>query len=60
MNFQLRSLHQIYLQNWFVNQYLYLQLVGHVIPGDGIAITGQEQSQLGGGFQEGPEAPKGK
>lgn len=35
------------------------QLVGHVIKGGGIAITGQEQKQLGGGFEEGPEAPKG-
>lgn len=37
----------------------YFQLVGHVIPSGGIAITGQAQSQLGGGFQEGYEAPKG-
>jgi len=36
-----------------------LQLVGHVIKGGGIAITGQEQRQLGGGFLEGPDAPKG-
>lgn len=35
------------------------RLVGHVIPAGGIAITGQEQSQLGGGFQEGKGAPKG-
>lgn len=37
----------------------YSQLVGHTIQGGGIAISGQEQSQLGGGFQEGKEAPKG-
>jgi hypothetical protein len=36
-----------------------LQLVGHVIPGGGIAITGQEQQQLGGGFLEGKGSPKG-
>ena len=36
-----------------------LQLVGHVIPGGGIAITGQEQRQLGGGFLEGAYSPKG-
>lgn len=36
------------------------QLVGNVISGGGIAITGQEQSQVGGGFQEGYAAPKGK
>lgn len=36
-----------------------LQLVGHVIPGGGIAITGQEQRQFGGGFLEGKESPKG-
>ncbi|XP_030745056.1 uncharacterized protein LOC115874107 [Sitophilus oryzae] len=35
------------------------RLVGHKIPSGGIAITGQVQSQLGGGFQEGKEAPKG-
>lgn len=34
-------------------------MVGHVIPAGGIAISGQEQSQLGGGFQEGKDAPKG-
>lgn len=35
-------------------------MVGNIIPGGGIAITGQEQSQTGGGFQEGLAAPKGK
>lgn len=30
-----------------------------MIPHGGIAITGQSQSQLGGGFQEGYDAPKG-
>jgi len=37
-----------------------LQLVGHVIKGGGIAISGQEQRQLGGGFLEGEGAPPGK
>jgi hypothetical protein len=36
-----------------------LQLVGHVIRGGGIAITGQEQKQYGGGFLEGKGSPKG-
>lgn len=36
------------------------QLVGHVIKGGGIAISGQEQRQLGGGFLEGETAPPGK
>ncbi|XP_034938231.1 uncharacterized protein b6 [Chelonus insularis] len=35
------------------------RLVGHVIPGGGIAISGQEQTQLGGGFLEGEGAPPG-
>lgn len=33
--------------------------MGHKIPAGGIAITGQEQTQYGGGFQEGAGAPKG-
>lgn len=35
------------------------RLVGHVIKGGGVAISGQEQRQLGGGFLEGPDAPIG-
>nr|CAD7407543.1 unnamed protein product [Timema poppensis] len=35
------------------------RLVGYVIPGGGIPITGQEQRQFGGGFLEGPGAPTG-
>lgn len=35
------------------------QLVNHVIKGGGVAITGQEQRQYGGGFLEGDGAPKG-
>lgn len=31
-----------------------------MIKGGGIAITGQEQRQLGGGFLEGEGAPPGK
>ncbi|OAD54535.1 hypothetical protein WN48_06590 [Eufriesea mexicana] len=34
-------------------------LVGHVIKGGGVAITGQEQRQLGGGFLEGEGSPPG-
>lgn len=34
--------------------------MGHVIKGGGIALSGQEQRQLGGGFLEGNEAPSGK
>lgn len=34
-------------------------LVNHVIKGGGVAITGQEQRQFGGGFLEGEGAPKG-
>ncbi|XP_034236467.1 uncharacterized protein LOC117642405 [Thrips palmi] len=34
-------------------------LVNHVIKGGGVAITGQEQRQYGGGFLEGEGAPKG-
>lgn len=30
-----------------------------MIPSEGIAITGQEQRQLGGGFLEGKDSPKG-
>lgn len=36
------------------------QLVGHVIKGGGIAISGQEQRQLGGGFLEGEGSPPGE
>ncbi|XP_018330766.1 uncharacterized protein LOC108740787 [Agrilus planipennis] len=35
------------------------RLVDHKIPSGGIAITGQEQTQYGGGFIEGDYAPKG-
>ncbi|GLH13578.1 Uncharacterized protein GBIM_18118 [Gryllus bimaculatus] len=35
------------------------RLVGHVIPGGGVALSGQEQRQPGGGFLEGPGAPRG-
>lgn len=32
---------------------MHFQLVGHTIPAGGVAITGQEQTQTGGGFSEG-------
>ncbi|XP_067005035.1 uncharacterized protein b6 [Anabrus simplex] len=35
------------------------RLVGYVVPGGGVALSGQEQRQVGGGFLEGPESPKG-
>ncbi|KAJ8917475.1 hypothetical protein NQ315_005522 [Exocentrus adspersus] len=50
---------QIWVNAERVGRGFHNRLVGHVIPGGGIAITGQEQSQLGGGFQEGKDAPKG-
>ncbi|XP_057670307.1 uncharacterized protein LOC130902300 [Diorhabda carinulata] len=50
---------QIWVNAERVGRGFHNRLVGHVIPGNGIAITGQEQSQLGGGFQEGTQAPKG-
>lgn len=34
-------------------------MVGHVIPGGGIAISGQEQLQYGGGFLEPADFSKG-
>ncbi|CAG9823607.1 unnamed protein product [Phaedon cochleariae] len=50
---------QVWVNAERVGRGFHNRLVGHVIPGRGIAITGQGQSQLGGGFQEGAEAPKG-
>ncbi|XP_028129164.1 uncharacterized protein LOC114325320 [Diabrotica virgifera virgifera] len=50
---------QIWVNAERVGRGFHNRLVGHVIPGRGVAITGQEQSQLGGGFQEGAHAPKG-
>ncbi|CAG9859038.1 unnamed protein product [Phyllotreta striolata] len=50
---------QIWVNAERVGRGFHNRLVNHVIPGGGIAITGQEQRQLGGGFQEGVEAPKG-
>ncbi|ERL92785.1 hypothetical protein D910_10093 [Dendroctonus ponderosae] len=50
---------QIWVNAERVGRGFHNRLVGHVIPSGGIAITGQAQSQLGGGFQEGYEAPKG-
>ncbi|KAJ8975433.1 hypothetical protein NQ317_000169 [Molorchus minor] len=50
---------QIWVNAERVGRGFHNRLVGDTIQGGGIAITGQEQSQLGGGFQEGHEAPKG-
>lgn len=50
---------QIWVNAERVGRGFHNRLVGHKIPDGGIAISGQEQTQLGGGFQEGPEAPKG-
>ncbi|KAK9869709.1 hypothetical protein WA026_003448 [Henosepilachna vigintioctopunctata] len=50
---------QIWVNAERVGRGFHNRLVGSKIPGGGIAISGQEQTQLGGGFQEGEEAPKG-
>ncbi|KOC67748.1 Neuronal pentraxin-1 [Habropoda laboriosa] len=50
---------QIWVNDERVGRGFNNRLVGHVIKGGGIAITGQEQRQLGGGFLEGEGAPPG-
>ncbi|CAL7942727.1 unnamed protein product [Xylocopa violacea] len=50
---------QIWVNDERVGRGFNNRLVGHVIKGGGIAITGQEQRQLGGGFLEGEDAPPG-
>nr|XP_034184872.1 uncharacterized protein LOC117606483 [Osmia lignaria] len=50
---------QIWVNDERVGRGFNNRLVGHVIKGGGIAITGQEQRQLGGGFLEGEGAPTG-
>ncbi|XP_077282214.1 pentraxin-related protein b6 [Temnothorax americanus] len=50
---------QIWVNDERVGRGFNNRLVGHVIKGGGIAISGQEQRQLGGGFLEGEEAPPG-
>ncbi|KAK2581376.1 hypothetical protein KPH14_005064 [Odynerus spinipes] len=50
---------QIWVNDERVGRGFNNRLVGHVIKGGGIAITGQEQRQLGGGFLEGEGAPQG-
>ncbi|PNF27600.1 hypothetical protein B7P43_G02273 [Cryptotermes secundus] len=50
---------QIWVNAERVGRGFHNRLVGHVIPGGGIAITGQEQRQYGGGFLEGEGSPKG-
>ncbi|XP_029179037.1 uncharacterized protein LOC114946606 [Nylanderia fulva] len=50
---------QIWVNDERVGRGFNNRLVGHVIKGGGIAISGQEQRQLGGGFLEGEGAPLG-
>ncbi|XP_072762129.1 uncharacterized protein B6 [Anoplolepis gracilipes] len=50
---------QIWVNDERVGRGFNNRLVGHVIKGGGIAISGQEQRQLGGGFLEGEGAPSG-
>ncbi|XP_076300233.1 pentraxin-related protein b6 [Lasioglossum baleicum] len=50
---------QIWVNDERVGRGFNNRLVGHVIKGGGVAITGQEQRQLGGGFLEGEGAPAG-
>ncbi|XP_033223058.1 uncharacterized protein LOC117176830 [Belonocnema kinseyi] len=50
---------QIWVNDERVGRGFNNRLVGHVIKGGGIAITGQEQRQLAGGFLEGEGAPPG-
>ncbi|XP_076684094.1 pentraxin-related protein b6 [Andrena cerasifolii] len=50
---------QIWVNDERVGRGFNNRLVGHVIKGGGVAITGQEQHQLGGGFLEGEGAPAG-
>ncbi|EFN89054.1 Neuronal pentraxin-2 [Harpegnathos saltator] len=50
---------QIWVNDERVGRGFNNRLVGHAIKGGGIAISGQEQRQLGGGFLEGEGAPPG-
>ncbi|KAK1116497.1 hypothetical protein K0M31_018961 [Melipona bicolor] len=50
---------QIWVNDERVGRGFNNRLVRHVVKGGGVAITGQEQRQLGGGFLEGDEAPPG-
>ncbi|XP_012060198.1 PREDICTED: uncharacterized protein LOC105623415 [Atta cephalotes] len=50
---------QIWVNDERVGRGFNNRLVGHIIKGGGIAISGQEQRQLGGGFLEGEGAPPG-
>ncbi|KAI4491120.1 hypothetical protein M0802_010430 [Mischocyttarus mexicanus] len=50
---------QIWVNDERVGRGFNNRLVGHVIKGGGIPISGQEQRQLGGGFLEGEGSPPG-
>ncbi|XP_046984223.1 uncharacterized protein LOC124554202 [Schistocerca americana] len=50
---------QLWVNDERVGRGFHNRLVGYTIPGGGVAITGQEQRQPGGGFLEGPGAPLG-
>ncbi|KAL0277331.1 UNVERIFIED_CONTAM: hypothetical protein PYX00_004668 [Menopon gallinae] len=50
---------QVWVNGHRIGRGFHNLLVGHVIPGGGIAISGQEQLQYGGGFLEASDFPKG-
>ncbi|XP_017775430.1 PREDICTED: uncharacterized protein LOC108561848 [Nicrophorus vespilloides] len=50
---------QIWVNAERVGRGFHNRLVGHTVPAGGVAISGQQQSQIGGGFLEGKDAPRG-
>ncbi|XP_063241843.1 uncharacterized protein LOC134541995 [Bacillus rossius redtenbacheri] len=50
---------QVWVNAERVGRGFHNRLVGYKIPGGGIAVSGQEQRQFGGGFLEGPDSPRG-